>query len=77
MNWTAVSMINWRLSTPVLTGVEWADVETDVELSVMSLDEDGLDALVGGLRRPLDEKALCRRAAVVDRFRISPFIFCS
>jgi hypothetical protein len=44
------------------------------------LEPDGVTlttaaGLLAAVRRLLAEKALCSRAAVVDRFRIRPFIF--
>lgn len=45
----------------------------------LPLEPDGVTltavGLLAAVRRLLAEKALCSRAAVVDRFRIRPFIF--
>ena len=54
--------------TGVATGVEAADTLPAEGESVMSVADE--------LRSVLAEKARCRRAAVVDLFRMRPFIFC-
>ena len=50
--------------------------EQEASTSQLPLLEAAASGVVGAVRRLLAEKARCRRAAVVDRFRIRPFIFC-
>ena len=81
-------MINCRFSTFLATGVDIEVVAAGLPLlSVVSmLLLLGVPALFDGVAAPgvagvdvrprlLAEKARCSRAAVVDRFRIKPFIF--
>ncbi len=66
-----------------LDGVEWtAGLSAPISLPPpgLLLEPDGVTlttaaGLLAAVRRLLAEKALCSRAAVVDRFRIRPFIF--
>lgn len=68
-NCTGASIRNWRLSWPE-RGKPWSLLLGDC----VFVGSPGLSPAPG--RWVLGDNALCRRAAVVDRLRISPFIFC-
>lgn len=87
MNWTDVSIINclFSLSLGLLIGVvndvDAGDDTIGLSAPMLSLppglEPDGVTLTAGlaAVRRLLAEKARWSRAAVVDRFRIRPFIF--
>ena len=61
-----------------LTGVDSGVEEAAVEVAAVGVaDGESVMSVAEELRSVLAEKARCRRAAVVDLFRIRPFIFCN
>jgi hypothetical protein len=70
VNWTGASIRNCRLSWPE-RGKPWSLLPEVCGPPVVSL---GLSPAPG--LWALEDSALCRRVAVVDRLRMSPFIFC-
>ena len=75
-------ILYFQVLSSIPEGVESGDEddgeeeEQEASTSQLPLLAAAASGVVGAVRRLLAEKARCRRAAVVDRFRIRPFIFC-